>query len=357
MADYEMPLALDPKRRRLDKKHRAPSAWDRLLPAGFRAVCLKEAAPSCLSRELECRVYKASFGQLGVKPLRLARWRPEEHDTRPRVMHLVCSRETGVSYYAEKTLDKSASAAAFLAHMQTLEKLYARLPLLLTPSESVGFAGHARVKDDEANTVVGRLEADGQAELGLGLACELGLLADTTNHVYVAVQFRGVLEVAVSSEICLCKGMLVVNPNFGHKEFVPRESCIKVRLPAGTQVDLGLDITKETAKGSRAPKLNAQFAVVLRFRVRLADSPDKVAEAEDNWKRLLENARDATAHGIAQEAWRLPPPDPSQTSMEELDSELPCSLVDDQWMDLRAPQDSTRTKYSERVFTPIYIYV
>ena len=167
-----------------------------------------------------------------------------------------------MSYCAERTLDKSACAAAFLAHVQSLETLYARFPLLLASSESVGAAWHARVEEDTADSVVGGLEADGQAELGLGLARDLGFLADaTTKHIYVTVQFRGMLQAAISNEICLCKGMLVFNPNLGDEDFVLRGSCIKVRLPAGTQVALGLDITKETAKGSRAPKLNTQLAV------------------------------------------------------------------------------------------------
>ena len=46
---------------------------------------------------------------------------------------------------------------------------------------------------------------------------------------------------------------------------------------------MGFDITKDTAKGSGAPRPNPQLAVVLRLRVRLAGSPDKAAAAEVKW--------------------------------------------------------------------------
>ena len=120
---------------------------------------------------------------LGVKLLRLTRRRPTEHDARPPVMH------------------------------------------------RPGRGG-------KTNDVDGGLEADGQAELGLDLARELGLLAVAPNRVYAAAQFRGMLQATGFKEICLCKGVLVINPVLGH-DLVPPKFCVKVRLPAGTQVALG----------------------------------------------------------------------------------------------------------------------
>ena len=49
-------------------------------------------------------------------------------------------------------------------------------------------------REEKTNDVDGGLEADGQAELGLDLARELGLLAVASNRVYAAVQFRGMLH-------------------------------------------------------------------------------------------------------------------------------------------------------------------
>ena len=51
--------------------------------------------------------------------------------------------------------------------------------------------------------------AVGQAELGLGLARELSLLAAASNRVHAAVQFRGLLQATGSKDNFLCESMLV----------------------------------------------------------------------------------------------------------------------------------------------------
>ena len=342
----KMDGALEParKRRRLVGKQVPLAAAYQWLPEGEDVVILKVARPSRLSRELGCAIFTANFAYRHAKPLTLWRWRREPGDDRPHTLHLLAGRETGVTYYAEKGLEESQSAKAMLAACAGMEAFYARLPLLLTPSR---FAPLAASVEEEADnmTPANVAEADGQAEIGIDLARNLDIMPPE-GRLYAAWQFRGMLRVADSKEVCLCKGMLAVNPQLSGLRL--RTSCVKVRMPADTPVALGLDLTKSTAEPAAPPKLNVQLGAVLKLRTLLLEDAAAGAAAEAAWQRLLESAGKATAEAVPRLAWDLPDRTPHREGLTALVRREGGKI--DEWLDRRVPQHTVSVKLRRTAF-------
>lgn len=216
-----------PLKRRLKQKTNVR----RFVPEGFKAVRPAICPESRLSRELGAPLYSVQLGTRKTKPrllypLVLA----ELQNTAPQ-LHAVCGRENGQVYFSAIPLSESVTVMRLLEGARDIPEFYSRLPLLTTPSTFVPLptrtpvlAAPDAVVDDIATT-------DGQAEVSVATARKLGFLVEEA-PLYSTWQFRAVLP--LEGGFCLCKGMLLVNPNV--QGILLRDSCIKVRWQAGSLV-------------------------------------------------------------------------------------------------------------------------
>jgi hypothetical protein len=305
---------------------KAPHLWpnERALHLAARDECR-------LSRELGTPLYRVAFGSQKRRPSTLTLWSARQghgDGGRPEKIHAVAVREDGAVYYSARGLERSTSATWLLKSLPSREKQFARMALLLTPSQLV------RMSPPEPETVRAAQQVqveiaepglhkndhgidacDGLSEIGLDAALAMQLLQPTAVsempsgvRLYGAVQFRGMFFAPASEETVLAKGMLVVNVKLGAR-LVLSDSCVKARapgrLPEHRDFAYGMDVVRSTDKPYGSPCLTPSFAAVLRLRI--AAVPD-VAERKallTAYKEAMAEACSWTEAVVPRTAWGL----------------------------------------------------
>ena len=254
-----------PKRQRVKGPGPEP-----LLKAGWKALIGTVDSTSRIACEIG-PVYCFGFGNSAYKPAVLRRW--GEMAETCQSLQCVAARENGNLYYSARPLSASPSATWLLENGGTLEKVYCRMPLLLSTLQrrSMGII-FAESLPEEKNAC-GVDPRDGMAEMSLAFAQRHSLIAaaDFLNDCYRPCQFRGIFKLRNEGEAtCLAKGMAVINPALPGETFILPESCIKVRGPAlDAESCYGMDITAATRPMAQ-PRLTASLLAMLRARVKLA---------------------------------------------------------------------------------------
>ena len=139
---------------------------------------------------------------------------------------------------------------------ETVATLYARIPLLLTPSQD--FIPYWRpVQEVPDELVAGKHKVDdGRAEVGVSVAADISLLETAIDvplrgiTLYDCAQFRAVL--CTSQEWVVSKGMVAINEKLAPTEFRLPSSCVKLRFRPDQHVPWaaqpGMDIVQTSAR-------------------------------------------------------------------------------------------------------------
>ena len=248
-------------------KRRRGKQSDTLLDAGWKAVIGTSDLTCRLAQELHCPVLCVPFGMQSCKPPILRRW-GALHETCDSVQ-LLAGRENGNFYYAARPLNASPSASWLLENGGTLEKVYCRMPLLLsTLQRRITAILFAESLPEEKNAC-GVDPRDGMAEMSLAFAERHGLIG-AAGGCYNPFQFRGFFKLQNEDGLtCLAKGMAVINAALPAETFILPDSCIKVRgPPLGDDTCYGFDITSETRPMAQ-PRLTASLFAMLQARIAL----------------------------------------------------------------------------------------
>ncbi|CAE7356147.1 unnamed protein product [Symbiodinium sp. KB8] len=280
-----------------------------LFPEGWVPLTV-DTHPDCqLSRELMDAVYSHDFGTTTVKPKRLMQFSSQGLG---RHLYAVVGKDDGHVYYSGTQLQRSPTALALLRSSASLVDLYARMPLLLTPSEHVPFNSAVSVAPEVM--VAGHKVLDGQTEVGPSLASDLSLLddacvnPDTGIVVYDPLQYRAWLRLE-NGLMSLCKGMVAINDCLpDHAVFLPK-SCSKLEAAGRPQCSLrngsGWSFTLNKMSGTERPKLNAQVLASLFMRLAFAPAQTRtdLHRTLETWLARLKNITLQRVRGVA---WGLP---------------------------------------------------
>lgn len=147
-----------------------------LIPDDEVPICGTLMLQSRVSRELVADIWAVNFKDKVHKPVELQRLRLPGLAVGGNLF-LISGRESGVCYYSTAPLTHSASAAALLSASGSLNQAYARMPLLMTPSQFVSWDafGFEVAVEPDLLSPTGVALTDGMAEVGLELAKRLNL--------------------------------------------------------------------------------------------------------------------------------------------------------------------------------------
>ena len=180
----------------------------------------------------------------------------------PVELQVICGRENGVVYYAVPPLTESMSATWLLRNLETVEKVYSRLPLLATPSlqfcslcptqKAISFE---RVPEEEEETTNSKgIYRDGLMLIGPDalphLKIDEKLMPD--GLIRSALQIRGILYLAEEKTAILVKGMVTVASNLGSRCLIS-DACVKCESKTLEPFDYGIDIVRSTATPCQQP--------------------------------------------------------------------------------------------------------
>ncbi|CAE7361079.1 unnamed protein product [Symbiodinium sp. CCMP2592] len=328
-----------------------------LLPEGWVPLVMERHPSCCLSRELKRGVYSHDFKTTRPKPKKLQRFRARGVG---QVMHAVIGKDDGHMYYSATPLESSPTAKAILNSGESINAQYARLPLLLTPSEAVPHAAAIQVRPEDE--VHGHKIRDGQAEIGPELAANLGMLAtartDAATFVYDASQFRACLRLA-SGGFGLCKGMLFVNEALHGWDISMPSSCVKLKLfgslkvQHGSPAQPGWDLVALTSGG--LPRLNAQVLSIFFMRALLMPASER-SDLMDCLKSWLGKLLELTVRTSRDIAWSLPrgahPIPAGYTATPLFPPPAVCAGPHVNWEEWRTPQHMVQVEFAEQGVGP-----
>lgn len=330
------------KRRRLLSKRAEPDLDRRHLPSGCAVVAGSVIGEEVcrLTREMG-KVYAVDFGTRSQKPKFLYPWARSGSEASKRVLILLCVRETGLTYYvSSRDLLASPSFNALLCHSRCLEQAYCRSALFLTPSVFLPQKPGWKVTflTEEVNES-GVDATDGQAEIGLEMARELGLIEENVEGsarvFYGSRQFRAIVQITGTNDICIAKGMLVINPDLEDCELRLRQSCVKLRWEQSAHFEtLGVDLARDSSEPMEPAALNAQLSVLLRMRCLALTGEDRVA-AMSLLDKLIARSKVKTLAKLSEQAWALN-----------------CGSQPDKWDTRRVPAENIKIVVSAEDLVP-----
>ncbi|CAE7032190.1 unnamed protein product, partial [Symbiodinium sp. CCMP2592] len=218
------------------KRTQGPLHPDALLQEEFQAITpVLRPDRDCrtsreFSQESQCPFFSFDFGSLSCKPPHLARWARDCSEFPPEL--LAVGGKDGHLYYLPTNIMQEISARTTFGRIlksgSFLHEIYARVPLLFTPSTPLSLPPDVKVRvvPDIVNKD-GEKTTDGWGEVGPALMYELNL--NPRGGFYSLMQHRCLLPVGEDLDV-VAKGMVGLNESLD-REIVLYESCVKVRLP------------------------------------------------------------------------------------------------------------------------------
>ena len=284
------------------------------------AVIPSPVKSSRITRDLRTTVFGVDWGSRTHKPLVLRIFGHEHRPGLSTTLHLISGREDGQCYYASNKLVRSASAMWVTQHCSTLEWAYSRMMLLFSPSaievlfDPAGDSGASQPEIVYVPIHKNKFIADprdGQAEVSLSLAVDWGLVQELDApkrggvRVVASWQFRGMIYVPGLSQLCLCKGMLVLNPAFTGKRLELPHSTIKVQGEYSDRVRHGVEIVKSTSRRISPPQLTTSLLSILHMRNELFPTALERAALRKKLAEWVGRLNQARRKNLAHELWEL----------------------------------------------------
>ena len=103
------------------------------------ASCLHVTGPQYVQRSMNIASCRVDWGSKANKPGKLVQWK---HNGIGRTVHAFAGNEKGMLYYCSKLFADSFIRRQLLQAGVSTADLYARVPLLLTPSEHLAILAH-----------------------------------------------------------------------------------------------------------------------------------------------------------------------------------------------------------------------
>ncbi|CAE7562401.1 HERC1, partial [Symbiodinium sp. CCMP2456] len=253
-----------------------------LLTHDWLPVCATQHEACFLLRHFEVSIWCINWDTKAKKPGKLVKW---QSNGVGQTVHAFAGNEKGMVYYCGKLFADSFIGRQLLQAGISTADLYARVPLLMSPSKD--FVPFWRTVDEQPDELAAGMHKveDGRSEVG-------------------------VLRTAAESVVA--KGLLTINDNLPGSIFRCPKSCIKLRFHPDEAVpwraQYGIDIVQTTAARDSPPRLNAQVIAALLMRLCLMDLGLERDTQQQKLEEWLQSLRSHTATHLKDVAWGLDNP-------------------------------------------------